>query len=83
MKKLILYVALLATVTSMSSCYKTWTCACKISIYDGNDPIPDVTYVHAEVIGFKRDAKNQCDAGDDTEDYGGGDRSTTECSLSE
>ncbi len=84
MRKATLLLTLAVLTLSLTSCYKNWTCTCKITTTTRytSQPTTEVDYLHLEVLGFKSKAKKDCDAGDDTEDYGSV-LSTTECSLSE
>jgi hypothetical protein len=84
MKKLIYLFMLAFLSTGLTSCYKSWTCACKITTTTSGRPVPDVQYIHADIIGFKGKAKRSCDAGDDGPiSYGYGVTSQTECELTD
>ncbi|HYD22912.1 MAG TPA: hypothetical protein VEB40_15620 [Flavipsychrobacter sp.] len=84
MRKATLLLTLAVLSLSLTSCYKNWTCACKITTTAtySSGPQTDIDYLHVELLGFKSKAKKDCNAMDDTENYGSV-LSTTDCSLSE
>jgi hypothetical protein len=53
-------------VLSMSSCIKTYTCACDIEWHDNGKVTKETDEIDIKAIS-KKDAKTACDASDDDE----------------
>lgn len=70
MKKPIYLLALAITSTSLTSCYKSWTCVCEIATKEDNRPVADYEYTHNDFLTTRKKATEACDKGDDFNDYG-------------